>query len=96
MPSPVCAVGSKFQGHCSACDGSWVEGEIVEGEFVTIDGKNICVTGSLGRGYCGHETRAVGQSAVWRVNGKQVARVGDPVQGTITGTLTQGTWVNSD
>ena len=97
MPQPVCTVGHKFAGSCSACGGNYTEGIMVEGEFATIDDKNICVTGSKGIGNCGHETFAIGQSAVWSINGKPVARVGDPVQGIINGFLIEGSdFVGSD
>ena len=90
MASRVARTGDSFAGRCSACDGKWVTGTLETGEFVTIDGRNICVTGSIGRGRCGHTCTVQGQSAVWRIEGKQVARVGDPVTGTITGTITSG------
>lgn len=90
MPSPVARIGDTFEGRCSACDGHHVTGTLETGEFVTIEGRNICVTGSIGRGSCGHTCIVQGQSAVWSIEGKQVARVGDPVTGTITGTITSG------
>lgn len=96
MSEPICTVDSEFIGHCSACDGAEVHGYMIDGEFPTIDGKNICVTGSVGQGTCGHTCTAVGQSQVFRINGKQVARVGDPVTGTIVGTLVTGSWATSD
>ena len=97
MGSPVACVGHRFHGRCSACDNREVEGTLVTGEFVTIEGKNICVTGSEGRGDCGHTCTVVGQSAVLKIEGKQVARVGDPVIGTITGTIITGSdFITSD
>ena len=97
MSEPVCTVGHKFAGSCSACDGNYTEGYMVDGEFATIEGQPICVTGSKGVGYCGHTTYAVGQSSVWNINGKPVARIGDPVVGTINGVLISGSdFVRSD
>lgn len=96
MTSPVCTVGSRFVGYCRHCS-STVGGTMVDGEFATIEGQNICVTGSIGRGDCGHSCVAVGQSAIWKIEGKEVARVGDPVTGDIEGKLTTGSdFVTSD
>lgn len=92
---PVAVVGSTFTGYCSICDET-VTGTMVGGEFVTIDGAKACVTGSPGVGSCGHTTHAVGQSVVFFINGKPVARVGDPVQGTINGVLVSGSFVLSE
>lgn len=90
MGSVVCTVGSKFTGYCEEC-GCDVTGEIVEGaDNYTIEKKPICVTDSKGVGDCGHTCQAVGKSEVWKINGKEVARVGDPVTGTIKGVLTTG------
>jgi uncharacterized Zn-binding protein involved in type VI secretion len=89
MPSPVAREGSQFTGYCSACD-SHVSGLMHSSEHVLIEGLGVCVTGSPGTGYCGHGCVAVGGSAVLSVNGRPVARVGDPVTGTITGTITTG------
>jgi uncharacterized Zn-binding protein involved in type VI secretion len=62
-----------------------------------IEGKDICVTGSIGQGDCGHTCTSVGQSEVWFIEGKPVARVGDPVTGDIEGELITGSdFVNSD
>lgn len=91
MSEPICTVGHQFRGTCSACDGATVTGTMITGEEkACINGQPICVTGSIGQGTCGHTTQAVGQSQVFFINGKAVARVGDPVQGTITGTLITG------
>ena len=85
---PVACVGDSFSGYCSACEQT-VQGIMVEGEFVSIEGKNICVTGSMGRGNCGHTCAAQGSSFV-TIQGKSVVRVGDAVTGTITGTIISG------
>ena len=85
---PVACVGDSFSGYCSACEQT-VQGIMVEGEFVSIEGKNICVTGSMGRGNCGHTCTAQGTSVV-TIQGNSVVRVGDAVTGTITGTIISG------
>ena len=90
MSLPVATVGHRFEGFCREC-GARVGGTLVSGEFPTIEGRNICVTGSRGRGDCGHGCTVVGRSAVWRIEGKPVARVGDPVtDGSIEGHIITG------
>jgi len=70
---------------------------MISGEFATIEGKNICVTGSTGQGDCGHTCISIGQSAVWKIEGKPVVRIGDPVTGGIEGRLITGSdFVSSD
>ena len=98
MPSPVCTVGSKFEGICYACDGNYVQGEMISGSpDRCIEGKEICVTGSVGMGYCGHMCHAVGGSSVFFIDSLPVARVGDAVEGDIVGHLIEGSdFVNSD
>lgn len=98
MSEPVVTVGHKFQGICHACGDKFVTGEMVEGvENRRIEGKDICVTGSKGRGYCGHETKAVGLSEVFFLDGIPVVRLGDPVEGVIDGVLIEGSdFVTSD
>ena len=90
MRAPVVTVGHRFRGICRQCRME-VEGTMVEGEAGrTIEGKEICVTGSRGVGDCGHECISIGRSEVWRINGKPVARVGDPVTDGIDGELITG------
>ena len=90
MSLPVATVGCRFEGVCGDCN-ALVRGVLVSGAFVaTIEGKNVCVTGSRGRGDCGHFCAVVGQSAVWLIEGKPVARVGDPVTGGIEGRIING------
>lgn len=89
MSKPVATVGSRFEGFCSACR-SQVGGSLVTGSFVAVEGRPVCVTGSSGRGDCGHPCTAVGLSAVWSIGGKAVARAGDPVTGVIEGRITTG------
>lgn len=90
MSMPVVTVGHKFRGYCQIC-GKIVEGKMIEGvENMRIDGQNICVTGSIGKGECGHETKAVGKSEVWKIEGMQVVREGDPVKDVIDGVLIEG------
>lgn len=96
MGAPVCTVGHRFEGYCTVCQ-TWVGGVMVDGEFPTIEGMNICVTGSNGIGDCGHPTQSIGLSAVWKIEGKQVVRIGDPVAGVINGQLVTGSdFVTSD
>lgn len=96
MSRPVATVGSRFEGYCSAC-AARVGGLLVEGSFMTIEGRAVCVSGSAGRGDCGHACAAVGQSAVWSIEGKPVARAGDPVAGVIEGHIVSGCdWVAAD
>lgn len=91
MPSPIACTGDVFTGNCSGHKGHpSVTGVIVTGEFVTIEGQNIAVTGSVGVGGCGHTCTVIGLSDIFRINGIQVARAGDPVVGTITGTIVTG------
>lgn len=91
MGSPIACTTDVFVGNCSGHDGHpSVTGVIVTGEFVTIDGNNVAVTGSVGIGGCGHSCTVIGLSKVFRINGAEVARVGDPVVGTITGTIVSG------
>ena len=89
MGAPVACVGDSFSGYCRVCKRN-VTGTLVSGEFVTIEDKNICVTGSEGRGSCGHSCTVIGQSTVLTIENKPVARVGDPVTGDIEGTITSG------
>lgn len=91
MGAPIATVGCRFEGSCSACDGAWVGGTLISGEPNTsINGNAICATGSIGRGDCGHTCTVVGQSAIVSINGHTLARVGDPVTGTINGRITTG------
>lgn len=91
----VATVTCRFRGYCSSCDET-VEGSMVDGEFVTINGKNVCVVGSKGVGDCGHTTYVVAGSSVWSIEGKPVARVGDPVAGIIDGQIITGEFVQAD
>ena len=98
MPIPVCTVGHRFTGVCHACGDVVIGGTMITGEpRRTIDGMDICVTGSLGMGDCGHICQAIGQSVVWDIDGKPVVRIGDPVTGLIDGQLVTGSdYVTSD
>lgn len=90
MPEPVVTIGHKFRGYCNICD-KMVEGEMITGASERrIEGKDICVTGSIGRGYCGHTTKAIGQSEVFFIDGIPVVRLGDPVKDVIDGVLIEG------
>ncbi len=89
MPQPVCCIGDRFEGYCLSC-GHTVQGTMLTGEFPRIEDKNVCVTGSLGRGNCGHTCTSVGQSQVLFIEGKAVVRVGDPVTGGIEGRMITG------
>lgn len=89
MPLPVCCVGDRFEGFCRVCDHT-VQGTMMTGEFPRIEDRNVCVTGSLGRGDCGHTCTSVGRSQVLFIEGKPVVRVGDPVTGEIEGRLVTG------
>lgn len=95
MLKNVAVVGSMFTGWCSGCE-EQVTGYMVEGAFVTIHGKNICVVGSRGVGSCGHDTYVAAGSEVFTIHDKPVARVGDPVAGMINGELIEGEFVLSD
>lgn len=86
---PIACIGDTFKGICEAC-GEEVTGTLTTGEFIRIDGHNICVTGSVGIGSCGHSCRVVGQSTVMQIEGKNVARLGDPVTDGIDGIITSG------
>lgn len=98
MPLPVVTVGHRFEGVCHACGDVPVMGEMITGQTDRcIEQKEICVTGSIGRGSCGHSCNAIGQSEVWFIDGLPVARLGDPVAGDIDGKLIEGSdFVNSD
>lgn len=97
MSLPVATVGHRFEGVCQACGGVTVRGTLISGEFPTIEGRDICVTGSRGRGDCGHGCTVVGRSAVWRIEGKPVARLGDPVTDGIEGRIITGSdFVSAD
>lgn len=98
MPLPVVTIGHKFEGVCHACGDIWVRGEMITGQpDRCIEHKDICVTGSIGRGYCGHTCEAIGKSEVWFIEGIPVVRLGDPVTGNIDGKLIEGSdFVNSD
>ena len=62
-----------------------------------IEGMDICVTGSVGLGDCGHTCTSIGQSVVFFIDDIPVVRMGDPVTGTIEGHLITGSdFVNSD
>lgn len=55
MSLPVVTVGHKFEGICHLCGDMLVQGEMITGQpDRCIDYKDICVTGSIGLGYCGH------------------------------------------
>ncbi len=97
MGMPVCTVGDKFSGYCSSCD-CGVTGTVVTGSPThSINGKGICVTGSVCMGDCGHTCSVIGQSSAFTIDGLAAARVGDPVDGTIQGTLVSGSdFVTSD
>lgn len=95
MLKNIATVGSRFEGYCSACD-EHVQGSMVEGEFVTVEGKNVCVVGSRGVGDCGHTTYAHTGSSVAKINGSPIARVGDEVKGTIDGNIITGEFVKLD
>lgn len=97
MPLPVVTIGHKFKGYCKIC-GNMVEGEMITGAPERrIEGMDICVTGSIGQGYCGHTTKAIGQSEVFFINGIPVVRQGDPVKDVIDGELIEGSdFVRSD
>ena len=69
---------------------------MVEGEFVTINGKKVCVIGSKGVGDCGHTTYVKTGSSVLTIEGKPVARVGDQVEGVIDGIIITGEFVQAD
>lgn len=97
MSAPVAHIGDEFEGKCLSCDGEIRRGKIITGEFVTIGGQGIAVTGSVGQGYCGHTCTVIGQSESLSINGKQIARIGDPVTGEIIGTIITGSdFVASD
>ena len=98
MPLPVCTVGHRFHGVCHACDDSEVDGMMITGSPVRrIDGLEICVTGSIGVGDCGHMCYSIGQSSVFSIDGMPVVRIGDPVTGDIDGMLITGSdYVRSD
>ncbi len=96
-PQPVVTIGHAFEGYCKACKGM-VRGKMIGGASDRcIEGKDICVSGSPGRGDCGHSCVAQGQSEVWFIDGLPVVRKGDPVTGGIEGSLIEGSdFVNSD
>lgn len=95
MLSPVATIGCTFEGYCTIC-GENVTGTLITGEFPTIDDQNICVVGSTGVGSCGHTTQVVSGSSVWFIEDKAVARIGDQVSNNINGTITSGTFVQSE
>lgn len=88
---PVARAGDTFSGYCSSCEHD-VTGTIDENtcEFVVIDGARVCVDGTTGTGSCGHTCTVVAQSITTVINDKAVARLGDPVTGTIEGSITSG------
>lgn len=90
MSEKIACIGHEFAGVCHACDDLTVHGVLVTGEFATIEGQNICVTGSEGVGNCGHRCTVIGKSQVFFINGIPVARVGDPVTGDIDGVIITG------
>lgn len=96
MGQPVTCVGDLFRGYCSACPGV-VVGRMVTGEFLALEGRNVCVTGSIGRDDAGHTCQAIGLSTAVTIEGKAVVRVGDPVTGTIEGVIITGSdFVSAD
>ncbi len=91
MALPIVTVGHKFEGICLACGGSLVQGEMITGAIdKQIEGKDICTTGSIGLGYCGHTCEAIGKSEVFFLDNLPVVRLGDPVTGNIEGKLIEG------
>lgn len=91
MGLPIVTVGHKFEGICLACGGRLVQGEMITGASERqIEGKDICVTGSIGLGYCGHTCEAIGKSEVFFLDNMPVVRLGDPVTGNIEGKLIEG------
>lgn len=98
MPEPVVTVDHKFEGRCKLCNNRLVTGKMITGsDFVDIEGKPVCVDGSIGLGECGHTCESEGKSEVWFIEGKPVVRLGDPVRGNIVGKLIEGSdFVESD
>ncbi|MGN1038709.1 MAG: hypothetical protein ACI4P0_04870 [Mailhella sp.] len=91
MSEPVARTNDVFIGTCSAHKGNpTVAGVIITGEFPTVEGENMAVTGCVGLGECSHTCTVIGCSKVVTINGIPIARVGDPVVGTITGVIVTG------
>lgn len=91
MSLPIVTVGHKFEGICHICGDRKVQGEMITGAPERqIEGKDICVSGSIGLGYCGHTCEAIGQSEVFYIDNMPVVRLGDPVTGNIEGRLIEG------
>lgn len=91
MSLPIVTVGHKFEGICHVCGDRLVQGEMITGAVSRqIEGRDICITGSIGLGYCGHTCEAIGMSQVFYLDHLPVVRIGDPVTGNIDGKLIEG------
>ena len=79
--SKVATIGCSFEGDCSKhYHGHFTGTFSQDGSIViSLNGKPVCVTGTAGKASCGCWVQAVGQSASIALNGKPVARVGDPI-----------------
>lgn len=89
----VATIGCTFSGHCSKSGHGDFTGSFSAGgsEILSLDGNNVCVTGTYGSATCGCTVYAVGKSELLSLDGLQVAREGDPVTGDgIEGVITSG------
>jgi hypothetical protein len=73
---PVCRVGDIGIGVCPK-KGKYITTFITGDDVVSIEGKQACHIGTMGRATCGHMTIALTGSTLTRFNKGQAHRVGD-------------------
>lgn len=92
----VATIGCTFSGYCDKRGHGSFTGTFDSNgsEILSLDGNNVCVTGTTGQASCGCRVRAIGRSALLSLEGIPVAREGDPIEGAdgggITGVITSG------
>ena len=91
MGAGIARKGDLFIGSCSSCDGATVVGTLVgDAKTVKCQGQNVSLMNGIGIGSCGHSTTIVGGSAIVKVEGRKVAKVGTPVADCISGKIITG------
>ena len=83
-------IGDQIQGYCNIHETN-VSGQIITGSStVIINNAGVARLGDLALGSCGHTTVIVEASPDVYADGIKVARLGDAVDGNITGTIVTG------
>ena len=79
--SKVATIGCSFEGDCSKHHHGHFTGtfQYSGSVVVSINDRQVCVTGTVGQATCGCWVQAIGQSKSIALNGLPVARLGDPI-----------------